>query len=244
MIDRDLQAPFTVPAGAMEIILVRHGSSSATTDGVALDGHADPPLSSRGITQAAAVAHRLRTLDPTRTALFVTSLRRTAQTAEPTADTLGIAPTVIADLREVNLGDYEGSEYEHRRRAADPLLEQVFAEERWDLIPGAEDTDAFRARVRRGLDTIVRTAPVGSIGVAFVHGGVVAEICRSITGSRPFAFVDVENGSFTRIVHHADHTFRLRTFNDTSHLAPADGTAQRSHPAHAYRSATSAQSHS
>ncbi|GHP18405.1 phosphoglycerate mutase [Rhodococcus sp. NKCM2511] len=240
MIDRDLQAPFTVPAGAIEIILVRHGSSSATTDGVFLDGHADPPLSSRGVTQATAVAHRLRTLDPARTALFVTTLRRTAQTAEPTAAALGIAPTVIADLREVCLGDYEGSEYEHRRRAADPLLERVFADERWDLIPGAENAETFRARVHRGLDTIVHTTPAGSTAVAFVHGGVVAEICRSTTGSRPFAFVDVENGSFTRIVHHADGAYRLRTFNDTTHLTPADETAQRSHPAHAHSSATSA----
>lgn len=234
MIDRDLQAPFTVPAGAMEIILVRHGSSSAATDSTFLDGHADPPLSSRGITQAAAVARRLRTLDPTHTALFVTSLRRTVETAEPTSTVLGITPSVIADLREVCLGDYEGNEYEQRRRAEDPLLERVFAEERWDLISGAEDAEAFRSRVRRGLDTIVGTVPVGSTAVAFVHGGVVAEICRSITGSRPFAFVDVENGSFTRIVHDADHTFRLRTFNETSHLTPGDDTAQRSHPAHAH----------
>ncbi|MBY6414658.1 histidine phosphatase family protein [Rhodococcus sp. BP-252] len=240
MIHRDLQAPFTLPAGAKEIILVRHGSSSATTDGVFLDGHADPHLSSLGITQAAAVAHRLRTLDPTRTALFVTSLRRTAQTAEPAAAALGITPTVIAELREVCLGDYEGSEFEERRRAKDPLLAQVFAEERWDLIRGAEGTDAFRARVRCGLDTIVDTVPVGTTAVAFVHGGVVAEICRSITRSSPFAFVDVENGSLTRIVHHADHTFRLRTFNDTSHLAAADKTAQQSQPSHPRATATNA----
>ncbi|MDN3460709.1 histidine phosphatase family protein [Rhodococcus sp. APC 3903] len=232
MIDRDLQAPFTVPEGAIEIILIRHGSSCAATGMPQIDGHANPPLSRLGIEQAAAVAHRLRALDPERTDLFVTSLQRTAQTAEPTADALGAVPTVIADLREVCLGDYEGEEYEKRRQADDMLLMRVFEKERWDLLPGAEDTDAFRARVRRGLATTLNTVPAGSTAVAFVHGGVVAEICRWITGSRPFAFVDVENGSITRIVHHADRSFRLRTFNDTSHLGLAARSVSQLRPAH------------
>ncbi|UOT03278.1 histidine phosphatase family protein [Rhodococcus opacus] len=219
MTDRDLQAPYRRPAGATEVILVRHGSSlAAEDDRVPLGGQADPSLSSLGESQAKAVGRLLGGLDPSSTSLFVTNLRRTVQTAQPTADALGLTPIVVSDLREICLGEYEGAAFETRRRAGDPLLHRVFAEERWDLLPGAESMPSFGARVRRGLASLVECVPPESTAVAFVHGGVIAEVCRHITDSRAFAFVDVENGSVTRLTHHNDRTWRLRSFNDTAHL--------------------------
>ena len=35
---------------------------------------------------------------------------------------------------------------------------------------------------------------------AIVHGGVIGEVCRQATGSRPFAFVHSDNGSLTRLI--------------------------------------------
>ena len=44
-------------------------------------------------------------------AIYVTTLRRTHQTAAPLAAHLGLVPRVEPDLREVRLGDWDGGEY-------------------------------------------------------------------------------------------------------------------------------------
>ncbi|MDQ3630349.1 MAG: histidine phosphatase family protein, partial [Actinomycetota bacterium] len=54
--------------------------------------------------------------------------------------------------------------------------------------------------------------------VAVVHGGVVGELCRQATDSRPFAFIHADNGSITRLVVLGGGGLLLRSFNDTSHL--------------------------
>ena len=80
------QGAFRAPAGACELLLVRHGQSEDAVEGQDFDrfeGHADPPLSALGRTQAQRLAARLVTehID----AVYVTSLRRTAETAAPVA---------------------------------------------------------------------------------------------------------------------------------------------------------------
>jgi len=78
--------------------------------------------------------------------------------------------------------------------------------------------DAFAARVRAGLRAVVERTGPGRVAAAFVHGGVIGELCRQATSSRPFAFVHADNGSVTRLVAFADGRLLLRSFNDTSHL--------------------------
>ena len=208
------QRRFAVPPGATEIVLVRHGASAHAVPGEPfdlIDGHADPALAPEGREQARRVAQRLGPEGFGR--VFVTPLQRTAQTAAP----LGIEPVVVHDLREIHLGDWEGGELRIRAAHGDPLFTRVLEEERWDVIPGAEPMDAFAERVRSGVEEIVALAGPASVA-AFVHGGVIGEICRQATGSRPFAFIHADNCSITRLVVLADGRWLLRSFNDTSHL--------------------------
>jgi probable phosphoglycerate mutase len=211
---RDFQAPFTLPAGATEIVCVRHGSS-AEADGL-VDGHSDPALSARGLIQAEAVAARLGTAGAA--GLFVTPLRRTAQTAAPLAERLGLEPVVVGDLREVHLGAWEG-QFSARMRDHDPISDEILAAGRWDVIPEAEDMDGFSARVRRGIDQIADAVGSDATAIAVLHGGVIAEACRQATGSLPFAFLYAENGSVTRLLRLASGRWALGSFNDISHLA-------------------------
>jgi probable phosphoglycerate mutase len=210
---RDFQAPFTLPAGASEIVCVRHGSSAEAGDH--LDGHADPELSPRGRVQAEAVAERLGRMAAT--ALFVTPLRRTAQTAAPLAERLGLVPIVVGDLREVHLGSWEG-QFTARMKERDPISVDVLAAGRWDVIPDAEDMDLFSQRVLGGLEQITRTVGPDATAIAVLHGGVIAEACRQATGSRPFAFLYAENASITRLLRLPSGRWALRSFNDVAHL--------------------------
>ena len=213
------QRPFALPPGATEIVLVRHGASAAAVPGTPfpmVDGHGDPPLAEAGHAQARAVGERLAGEGLAR--LFVTTLQRTAQTAAPLAAATGLSPVVVPELREVHLGEWEGGEYRIRAAEGDPLVWRIFEEERWDLIPGAEAPDALEARVRAGLARIVEETGPDAVAAAVVHGGIVGEVCRQATGSRPFAFIHADNGSLTRLVVLPGGRLLLRSFNEIAHL--------------------------
>jgi probable phosphoglycerate mutase len=217
--ERYPQRPWALPPDATEVLLVRHGASQAAIRGEPfemVEGHADPPLAREGQEQAKAVGARLAQDPPD--ALFVTTLRRTVETAQPLVDATGLEPTVIPELREVSLGEWEGGEMRVRFAKGDPLVAQIFAEQRWDVIPGAEPMEAFGQRVRAGIERVVEATGPGRTAAAVVHGGVIGELCHQATGSQRLAFVHVENSSVTRLVVFGDGRWLLRSFNDTSHL--------------------------
>jgi probable phosphoglycerate mutase len=202
------------------VVLVRHGASAAAVPGEpfeSVEGQADPPLAPEGERQAQAVADRLA--GERFAGLFVTPLQRTAQTAAPLAALTGLEPVVVPDLREVGLGEWEGGELRIRAAHADPLFFEMLAAERWDVIPGAEPAEEFGRRVRAGLESVVATVGPGAVAAAVVHGGVIGELCRQATESRPFAFVHADNTSVSRLVVFGDGRWLLRSFNDVSHLA-------------------------
>lgn len=220
MTRRYSQRAFARPPGATEIVFIRHGASADAIPGRPFpltDGHGDPPLSAAGEQQAEAVAERLA--DEPLAALFVTGLVRTVQTAAPLASRLGLEPRIVADLREIKLGDWEGGEFRIRVQNGDPVAMRVIDEERWDVIPGAEPMDQIAARVRAGVAAIVDHVGPDATAAAVVHGGIIGELCRQATDSRPFAFIHSDNCSLSRIVVLPDGRWLLRTFNDVAHLA-------------------------
>ncbi len=228
MADRDSfeQSPYELPPGSTEVVLVRHGASEAAFVGSSfplVDGHSDPALSDVGRIQAATVAARLA--DEDIGALFVTSLRRTHETAAPLVAATGLEPTVVPELREVYLGEFEGGEYRVRAGRGDPAIKRVFENESWAEIPSGEPAEEFAARTRAGVERIVAAVGPDTTAIAVVHGAVIGELCRQAAESRPFAFVHSDNCSITRIVVHGSGRWLLRTFNDISHLTVKTGPA-------------------
>ena len=217
--ERYPQQDYSRPADAIEIVLVRHGASEAAVEGrpfELLEGQADPALSQAGQRQAQAVAAHLA--DEPLAGLFVTPLRRTGQTAAPLADATGLEPVCVPELREVHLGELDGGAFRIAVRHGDPRVAEVFAQQRWDVIPGAETMEDFAQRTAAGVDRILEGLPPGATVAAVVHGGVIGELCRQASDSRPFAFVHADNGSLTRIVVAADGRRWVRTFNESAHL--------------------------
>jgi probable phosphoglycerate mutase len=229
MADRDSfeQSPYELPPGSTEVVLVRHGASEAAVVGnrfPLVDGHSDPALSEPGKAQAKMVAAALAKSEEA-SGLFVSTLRRTHETAAPLAEAIGLEPQVIPELREVFLGDFEGGEYRIRSGRGDPIVAQVFAEERWDAIPNGESWRDFGARLSAGIEQIVSTVGPNTSAVAVVHGAVIGQLCRQATESRPFAFVHSDNCSISRLVVFDDGRWLLRSFNDISHLTVKTGPA-------------------
>lgn len=203
--------------GATDILLIRHGESEAFVDGTPfplVGGHGDPALSAEGEAQAKRLAERLATAGVD--AIYVTTLRRTAQTAAPLAARLGLTPREEAGLREVHLGEWEGGLYRKMVEERHPIVLRAWQEERWEVIPGAETSAAFAARVRAAIERLARTHPGQRLAV-FCHGGVIGQALATAAGSRPFAFITADNASISRMVVIGDR-WTIRGYNDTAHL--------------------------
>ena len=212
------QRPYVGPPGSTELYLVRHGASADSVEGEAfelVEGQGDPPLSEVGRHQAEQLALRLAT-EPF-DGLYVTTLRRTAETAAPLVERTGLQPVVEADLREVFLGEWEGGLLRQMAADQDPMFERVMREQRWEIIPGAETREAFGGRLRRAVERIAAEHAGGRV-LVFSHGAAIGEILSQATGSEPFAFVGADNTSISRLVV-AEQRWVLRGYNDTAHLA-------------------------
>jgi probable phosphoglycerate mutase len=201
------------------LYLVRHGASADAVEGEEfelLEGQGDPPLSDIGREQAELVADRL--VRHSFAALYVTTLRRTAETAAPLVRLTGLTPLVEPDLREVFLGEWEGGQFRQKVADADPVAVRMMTEERWDVVPGGESPVAFATRVRNAVERIAAAHPDSRV-VAFSHGAAIAQVLAQATGSRPFAFLMSDNTAIARLVLTPER-WVLRGFNDTAHLQP------------------------
>lgn len=211
------QHKYTPPAGAADLLLIRHGRTEAARPGVSFpmaDGHGDPALHPEGETQAVSVGERLK--DEPLAAIYVTSLRRTHQTAAPLAAHLGLVPIVERELREVHLGDWDGGLYRIKAAEDAPEFQRAREQQEWGEIPGAETTAILHARVRDGLLRIAAAHADQRVAVV-VHGGVIGAAMAIASGSQPFAFLGAENGSISRLVIEGEK-MRIRGFNDCTHL--------------------------
>lgn len=218
------QPRYQAPPGATELVLVRHGESQPAVDGEPfelVDGQGDPALAPEGRQQAAQVCARLATerID----AIYVTNLRRTVETAAALASVLGLEPIVEPDLREVHLGEWEGGRFRKHVAELDPIAVRMLEEERWDVIPGAEPSHHFSARVREAVERIVTRHPDQRVAV-FSHGGTIGEILAQAARSRPWAFTGADNASISHLVV-TPTRWVVRRFNDTSHLEATLTTA-------------------
>lgn len=215
------QLRFERPPGATTVLLVRHGESipaQAEMPFPLVNGQGDPELDPQGEIQAARVGERLSRprFGETISAIYVTNLRRTAQTAAPLVAALGLEPIVEADMREVFLGEWEGGLYRIRILEGGPIVKRLMEEGRWDAIPGAEPDEALIGRIRGAIGRIAAAHPDKTVAV-FTHGGVIGRVMAEATGARPMAFSGAANGSITEIIVMPDR-WAVRSYNDTAHL--------------------------
>jgi probable phosphoglycerate mutase len=212
------QYRFTPAPGACRLLLVRHAESAPVHPDrpfPLVDGQSDAPLAPSGFTQAQLLAERLAATERI-SAIYVTSLQRTHQTAAPLASMVSLAPIVVPELREQFLGEWEGGELRRRARAKDPLYLRAMHLERWDIIPGAERCDDFNCRIRGAITQIAQNRTDCTV-VVVVHSGVIGQLLARATGTSGFAFAHSDNASISELVI-AETRHTLRRFNDTAHL--------------------------
>jgi probable phosphoglycerate mutase len=206
--------PTVVPAfdGATEVLLIRHGRSADVVPGT--PESVNPPLHEEGREQAALLAARLR--DKRIDAIYASTLSRAIETAEAVAADRGLEVVQLAELREVDLGEWERGEFRRRAAERDPAW-LAFAESgRWETIPGAERDDVFRARVTGTIGRIIEDHPGQTVAVA-CHGGVINGFLAELFGLHASFFCTIENTSVT-VVRTNRHGRVVVAVNDCHHL--------------------------
>ncbi|TDX75988.1 putative phosphoglycerate mutase [Rathayibacter sp. PhB151] len=153
----------------MRLLLIRHGQTPSNVDGILDTRIPGPGLTELGRSQAAALPTTLA--DEPIGALFVSTMRRTHETAAPLAAALGLEPVERAGIREIAAA---GLEMRGDEGAVEEYMGTVF---RWAggetslRLAGGETGDEFAAR----YDAVVAEAEAtGHDVVALVsHGAAI-----------------------------------------------------------------------
>lgn len=220
----------------MWLTLIRHAEPAYVVDGVAWT---DPSLTERGRRQARLVGERVARWNVDE--IWVSSMVRAQETAEPIAELAGLEPQVMDWLREIqNPPEWDGSPADE--------IEEFFAragersvEELWEGAPGGESFREFHHRISYGLEDAFAQRGVSRAEgthlwdgvddrrvVVVAHGGTNALIIGQLLGVEPTPwewdrFTHVHSGvsrliSLPTAGHHA---WSLRALSDRSHL-PGD----------------------
>jgi XTP/dITP diphosphohydrolase len=156
-----------------EFVLIRHAESIWNAE-ERWQGHADPPLSARGVEQAEAVARAVAQQHADR--LLCSDLQRARATAEIVGRALGLAPDIDARLRELDVGRWAGLTRGEIEALDAAILARFEAEDPEVRAGGAESRAEIRARVRGAFHELARAHP-GERLVVVTHLGVVRALC-------------------------------------------------------------------
>ena len=148
-------------------------------------------------------------------ALHTSTMLRAVQTAEPLARERGLTPHTRSDLREY---DAERSLYVPvaRMAQADPA---AWERMRAGYLPEHVDGAAFRARVCAGIEEVVAAHPGRATVVVVAHAGVVNAYLAEVLGiGRDLPF-PLDYVGISRVVCARDGMRKVRTVNETTHVA-------------------------
>lgn len=203
------------------LLLVRHGRTAANRAGLFL-GATDSPLDRFGEHQARMVADRIAREWPA-DAIVTSPMLRARATAVPITARLGLTPTTVDDLREMDFGRFEGRSFEEIRRL-DPQFVERLADVHDDNLewPEGERRGAFYERVWRAFGQVVDEQPARRV-VVVAHGGVIGAFMAMLRGQLPGdpAIYGLKNCSVTHLVVRERHT-EVHEFNCVAHLEGLD----------------------
>lgn len=186
-----------------EMILVRHGQSTANASGT-WQGQMDFPLSEQGRLQATAAGRAL--LGTRISDIYSSPLSRAFETAEIVARETGFPGEVVilTDLMERHGGVLEGYTWAEQEARNPAFVEKFLAlpeEERWRFA-GAETDEELLFRFERALATIRSRERASDDSLVIVsHGGFMRAFLRNFFGSEVLPGAErAPNASITRLL--------------------------------------------
>ncbi len=201
-----------------EILFLRHGESLGNSLKI-MTGQTDIDLSDRGYLQAEAAADFLAGQGIE--AIYSSDLKRAYNTALRVSERLSLPIYKSAELREVNIGDYEGVDMEKLSAEIGESFARYWT---YDFgiysFPGGETTLEAGQRFYREVERIAK-AELGKRVLIAAHAGVIRSfygiiqnIPRAELGSAyPFS----SNASVSR-VEYGGEGFKVISYSENEHL--------------------------
>ncbi len=195
------------------VTLVRHGQTRANLDGV-WHGSTDTALTDTGHRQADRAGLHLARTRPGLHAVYASPLQRAHRTAAAIAGRQELAVETVDDLREYDLGEWEGKTYselgkEHR------LFERMAAEPDW-RPGGGESARAVAERLGSAIASLAQRHAGERIGIVTHGGALTLALSWLLDGEASSWRRVVDNASVTDLVFAP--TPSLRRLNHTAHL--------------------------
>jgi broad specificity phosphatase PhoE len=158
------------------LLLARHGETDWNRER-RWQGHADRPLTQRGLEQAHALASRVA--ETQLEAVYASDLTRARETAAVVADALGVALDLRGDLREVDVGSWSGlTRAEAAARFPDAFARWQQGEIGWD---DGETYEEMSERVLAAVGGIACRHPTGRVLIV-THAGPIRAIHAAALG--------------------------------------------------------------
>jgi broad specificity phosphatase PhoE len=210
------------------LLLIRHGESEWNRDGI-IQGFQDCDLSDLGREQAVRLRERLD-LEKIDVAYSSTATRAMDTVRIALGHRLHIETR--PNLREINLGEWEGVKAAELKRRLPEETEMWFREPSKVRIKGAESLRAFRSRTTKEIERIRGQHQDAGI-VIVAHGGVICTYMTSLLGLKldDMWRFKIRNASITKVIFPMGKP-RIEVLNDISHLDGAVRYAPNTPPQH------------
>ncbi|MEG6616163.1 alpha-ribazole phosphatase [Peptococcaceae bacterium 1198_IL3148] len=198
------------------IYLVRHGEIQGVGKKCFI-GQTDLPLSNEGIKQAYFLQRELCCMPIS--GIFCSDLKRTLNTAQIVAAKGNIAITPLKELREIDLGQWEGKSFEEVRR----LYPREFKKRGEDMVnyrpSGGESFSDLRDRVMKAFNNICQNTKGNIIIVG--HAGVNRVIlCSLMDIPLNKMFTLCQDYGCLNIIAQGNFGFKVRLLNKIYRILP------------------------
>lgn len=166
----------------MDFYFVRHGETDWNVQ-KKIQGKTDIPLNENGRSQARALAKRLAAKHLEVGCVYTSPQVRASETAQLVAHALGIPCEVRMGLSEMNMGDWEGLNWDYIREMDGERYRKWKENRRYARTPGGESYNEVLERTLEALDQIGRE---GIRDVMVVSHSAVLMALRCFIAGYPF----------------------------------------------------------
>jgi broad specificity phosphatase PhoE len=198
-----------------KLYLVRHAESVWNAERKVQGTCPGILLSDFGREQARLLGNRLRALEAA--AVYCSDAERAVETARLALGN-GREITLMQELRELSLGDWEGRSIVELLAEEPSLIDRWYREPTKVRVNGAEDIFSFRDRIVQTMESIEKNSDEGDV-IIVTHGGVICAYLTHILGMNldDLWSFSLPNASITTVI--LDFKPRLRSFGETAHLS-------------------------
>jgi broad specificity phosphatase PhoE len=199
----------------LKLILVRHGETHWNKDGLVQGGDSDIELNDTGLEQARKLAAFLKN-EPI-VAILSSSLQRAVATAEVIASQHQLPIEIDQGLKELKVGDLEGTSISNLRTTFSRFLLQWWQDGEAMKLPNGESLVELQQRAWKVIEGLLEKHKDGTAVVVSHYFVTLAIILKALNLPLDcFTKFKLDLGGVS-VLEFRDYGARLVTFNDTSY---------------------------